>query len=221
MEHNFFGVELLLNVKVMAVTPPECPKSSVEFSPIEESIDEETEFKSVERRYYERLYFRNPKNDNGCNDQVILVHSNRICLICIAPEHEIVTGNCDIEKIDFSSKKKNSTRNYADFKATGKGKKGTINVDENAILCNIITKSDKVFPIRSCVRGKFLSVNPAILENPNLLRTKPLGEGHIAIVLPHKLDAGIRELKGRLLSEEDYKNEGKKSAEKITDENVV
>jgi len=40
------------------------------------------------------------------------------------------------------------------------------------------------YTIHSCVKGKLVEINDALIENPKLLIEKPDSEGYIAIVLP-------------------------------------
>ena len=51
--------------------------------PIEQSIDLTETYKTVENRYYSRYFYQQEDGE----DQVVLVHSNRICLVSIAPNH--------------------------------------------------------------------------------------------------------------------------------------
>ena len=51
--------------------------------PIEQSIDLSETYKTVEDRYYTRFFYQQEDGE----DQVVLVHSNRICLVSIAPNH--------------------------------------------------------------------------------------------------------------------------------------
>ena len=51
--------------------------------PIEQSIDLSETYKTVENRYYSRFFYQQEDGE----DQVVLVHSNRICLVSIAPNH--------------------------------------------------------------------------------------------------------------------------------------
>ena len=51
--------------------------------PIEQSIDLSETYKTVEDRYYTRFFYQQEDGE----DQVVLVHSNRICLVSISPNH--------------------------------------------------------------------------------------------------------------------------------------
>jgi hypothetical protein len=50
---------------------------------IEQSIDLSEPYKTVEKRYYSRFFYQQEEGE----DQVVLIHSNRICLVSIAPNH--------------------------------------------------------------------------------------------------------------------------------------
>ena len=51
--------------------------------PIEQSIDLSETYKNVENRYYSKFFHQ----QEDSQDQVVLVHTNRICLVSIAPNH--------------------------------------------------------------------------------------------------------------------------------------
>ncbi len=159
-------------------------------------------FESVEQRYYTRYFYRQDQEDNNKNeDHVVLVHSNRVCLVCLAPRHPVVKDKKAIESLDFSSTKKDRLSNQA----VGKGKKGAQVLEESSVICQINCKDGDKFTVRSCVRGKLIGINQALIGRPDLLVSDPLGDGHIAIVLP-KIPEGIDDIKKRLLTQEAYDN---------------
>lgn len=131
------------------------------------------EYPSVLERYY--------KNQILDGDIMISTHSNRISLITLAPNHEILKSNKTIKSIDFSSTKK---VNRLDNQVKGKGKKGAQKVSPESILCTIICTDDTTFPIKSCIKGKIIEINKRLVEEPHLLTEKPFTDGYIAIVLP-------------------------------------
>lgn len=163
--------------------------------PIEDSFDEQ-EFESLERRYYTRYYYY---SDIG-HHQVILLHSNRVCLVCLAHEHPVVKDKKPILNLDFDVSK---NINRLDNKVSGKGKKGGQAVDERATLCNIKCAGQESFQVKSCVRGKLIGINQDVVDRPDLISEKPLENGHIAIILP-KLPEGLKDLKERLLTEKEF-----------------
>jgi len=164
--------------------------------PIEQSIDLSETYKTVEDRYYTRFFYQQEDGE----DQVVLVHSNRICLVSIAPNHPVIKDKKVIKNLNFQvSQNCDRLKN----KVSGKGKKGGQGLDEKAILCFIECESGETYTIRSCVKGRLVTINQKIVENPQLILDKSPGEAHLAIILT-KIPDGIAELKSRLLSEEEY-----------------
>ena len=88
-------------------------------------------------------------------------------------------------------------------KVSGKGKKGGQGLDEKSILCFIECESGETYTIQSCVKGRLVTINQKVVENPQLILEKSPGQAHLAIILT-KIPDGIAELKSRLLSEEEY-----------------
>ena len=154
---------------------------------------------SVERRYYKRYYNLQENQE----DQVVLLHSNRICLVSLAPRHPIIRNNLQIAHLEFEVGNKRKPTDRLSNKVTGKGKKGGQSVDEKAILTSIECTNGEKYLIRSCLRGTLIEINPLVVENPSLLSEKPFAEGHLAVILP-KLPEGIDRLKSDLLTEEQY-----------------
>ena len=169
--------------------------------PIELSLSKPADkiFDTVERRYYKRYY----KVQENKEDQVVLLHSNRICLISLSPNHPIITNNQKIISLEFQVGNKRKPTDRLSNKVSGKGKKGGQSVDEKAILCVVQCENENKYSLRSCVRGTLIEINPLIVENPSLLIEKPFAEGHLAVILP-KLPEGLERLKGDLMTEEQY-----------------
>ena len=79
-----------------------------------------------------------PSEDSGLSlDQVVLVHTNRICLVSLAPTHPVVAGNLKIRRLDFEGKTK-----FLNSKAVGKSKKQCSVVDEKTVLAFIECEPD-------------------------------------------------------------------------------
>lgn len=80
---------------------------------------------SVVDRFFTRFYYRKPGTVD--EDHVVLFHSNRICMIGLAPSHValrkgVVSVNFNIGNIDRS-------QNHC----SGKGKKGAMNLQVTSI----------------------------------------------------------------------------------------
>ena len=163
---------------------------------IEKSLDLTNSYQTVEERYYSKYFFA---AENG-EDQLVLVHTNRICLVALAPNHPVIKQKKKILKLNFQV---SENCNRLNNKVVGKGKKGGQGVDERAILCFVECENDEKFTIRSCVKGKLIGINPKIVENPQWIVEKSAGVSHFGIVYT-KIPDGINDLKKRLLTEEDY-----------------
>ena len=81
--YKFFQNSILKILKwEMNINEKSWPEDRV-VPPIEQSIDLSETYKTVEDRYYTRFFYQQEDGE----DQVVLVHSNRICLVSIAPNH--------------------------------------------------------------------------------------------------------------------------------------
>ncbi|KAH9516997.1 hypothetical protein DERF_007699 [Dermatophagoides farinae] len=138
-------------------------------------------FAGVSERYYQNII--HPKCKDGHNyDQIVLLHSNRIAVICLAPSHEIIVLKKSIKNIDFCGKNKNVNR--LDNQVKGKGKKGAQMVGPESILCTLHCQDETSYPIRACMGGKIIEINKCLVDEPSLIIEKPLTDGYIAIIMP-------------------------------------
>jgi len=148
--------------------------------PIEDSIEEFHVFQSVTQRYCTPRFCVDGGGEKG-EDHCILFHSNRICLVTLAFSHPIVREKKEISKIDFQV---SANIDRLKNKVSGKGKHGAQFLQPNSPLCYIECADSSKYTIHSCVKGKLVEINNALIENPKLLIEKPYSEGYIAIVLP-------------------------------------
>jgi len=170
-------------------------------APIEESIDRTKPFESVTDRYYTRFYHVDPDRSRR-HDFCVLLHSNKICLLSLAPSHPVLAKDMVIHNIDYDISK---TVNRQSNKASGKSKKGAQLLGGKSILCRIQTKSgDDIldWPVEACVKGKLICMNKALEKEPDLLVTRPWAEGHLAVVLLALRE--VEEAKKDLIDQEAY-----------------
>lgn len=165
---------------------------------IMKSFNVDSEYKTVLQRYYTPMYCTNI-NDKKIEPHCVLFHSNRICLITVAPTHPIVKENKTIKKIDFSSGNIDRLQNQA----RGKSKRGGQKLEPQSLLCRVDCEDGTSYEIYSCIKGLLVEINKNITENPQLLVTRFNTDGHIAIVLADL--SKISEAKQTFLSEEKYK----------------
>jgi hypothetical protein len=69
--------------------------------PIEESYDKAVEELGLVERYYTPRYWLDP--DQPGEDFCVLFHSNRICVITLAPSHTVLAQHKRVIKISVST----------------------------------------------------------------------------------------------------------------------
>jgi len=160
-------------------------------TPITDGFQED--YPTVVDRFFTRFYYF-----KGEVPYQVLYHSNRICLICLAPDHPalgqgISSVNFDIGNVDRSQNV-----------VKGKGKKGGMILQAESTLALLTTESGETYKVPSCIRGKLVEVNTALVEEPKLLEQLPEGAGYFAILLPkiENCDA----IKASLLTQEQYED---------------
>ncbi|XP_015118807.1 protein Abitram [Diachasma alloeum] len=171
---------------------------------------------SVTERYFTPYY----KVDvQKCLDDIcIRIHSNRICMLTLAPSHPVLQKDRKIESISF---KVTDKLDRAANKVSGKGKHGAQPLQESSNICIISCDNGEKWNIKCCIMGKLIEVNETLVENPQLIKQPPHKGGYLAIVLPNiKI---YEEMKKSLLSEEDYQKfiiQRKKSTVNSEDETI-
>ncbi|XP_052095139.1 protein Abitram-like isoform X1 [Mytilus californianus] len=153
---------------------------------------------SVVERYYKPKYILDCQA-NEDEDLCILTHSNRICIITLAPSHPVVRDKKTIKQISFKVGGVDRLNN----KVSGKGKRGAQELNAGSPICKIACVDGEEFTVYSGIKGQLIEVNECLIQNPELILKKPLTEGYIAIVLP-KLKDHEQVLK-KLKTEEEYK----------------
>ncbi|VDP46300.1 unnamed protein product [Soboliphyme baturini] len=167
---------------------------------------------SVVDRYYTRLYMCDVNGAFG-EDQCVLVHSNHICLITIAPSHPVlrVPGR-SVTSIDFSI---TDSFSRLDNKVSGKHKKGGQMLLPESTLCTVTCSDASVYVLRACVKGTLVEVNVELQTNPLLLQEYPETNGYVAIILPSCRNSLNFE---NLISREEYQKLRTVTEEKISKE---
>ncbi|XP_020300875.1 protein Simiate [Pseudomyrmex gracilis] len=185
------------------VPADDCDDESFTFPPDENVSDMLDEvryngyFPTITDRYLKPYYKINVQFPG--DDICIRVHSNRICMLSLAPSHVVLQGEKVIKNVNFKvSDKLDRSLN----KVKGKGKHGAQPLQTNSNICTISCADGKTYVIKCCMIGKLVEINEMLLENPQLLREPPHRGGYLAIILPNinLLDS----LKESLLTHEQY-----------------
>ncbi|CAK9824959.1 Protein Abitram [Anthophora retusa] len=162
-----------------------------------EGIKYQGSFPTVTDRYFTAYYKLNVQCP--ADDIRILMHSNRICMLTLAPSHIILRDDVEITEVDFKvSNKLDRVLN----KVSGKSKHGAQPLQTNSNICMITCSNGKTYTIKCCIIGKLVEVNEALLQNPKLLLKPPHKGGYLAIVLPNiRL---LDKMKESLLTQKQY-----------------
>ncbi|GFO36493.1 family with sequence similarity 206, member a [Plakobranchus ocellatus] len=152
---------------------------------------------SVVDRYFQKRY-KTDIEGKACEDQLILTHSNRICVICIAKSHPILAEGKTVSKVSFEGDGWSRLENTV----VGKNKRGAQWLERTAPLCLVTCTDKSIFTLICCVKGQLVEINTNLETKPNLLIEKPSSDGYIAVILPG-LKGFDREVE-KLKSEEDY-----------------
>lgn len=152
---------------------------------------------SVVQRYYESRYATNV-NDKLNQDYSVLIHSNNLCILSLAPTHELIGKT--IDKIDF---KVSVNTDRLSNVMTGKGKRGAQIVQAGSTLCKVYCADGEEIKLLSAVPGKLVEMNRKLEETPNIMLTEPDDLGFIAIILPQK--QRFEKIKDGLMTNEQYK----------------
>ncbi|XP_018802743.1 PREDICTED: FAM206 family protein CG9288 [Bactrocera latifrons] len=181
------------------------------------SITEEwvENYPSVVDRFFTRYYYIKESPEPA--PYQVLFHSNRVCLICLAPEHPAIKDGIKSFTFDIG----NTDRSKNTVK--GKGKKGGMVLQHDSTLAILTSEQNKTYKIPSCVQSKLVEVNTAWVEAPKRLETAAEGEGYVAIVLPKPEDC--ENIKRSLLTQAQYNEKWSvikmKAAQKLADESNV
>lgn len=165
--------------------------------PIEQTVEvSEDAPPTVVERYFEPRFATNV-NDKPGQDYSVLVHSNNLCILSLAPTHSL-TGRT-IDRIDF--RVSDSTDRLSNA-MTGKGKRGAQVVQAGSTLCKVYCADGEEHKILSAVPGKLVEINGKLAADPNLMLTRPDDLGFVAIIIPqkHRFD----KIKEGLLTKEQY-----------------
>lgn len=163
-------------------------------------------FPSVTERYFTPYYEIDVQKPG--DDICIYIHSNRICMITLAPSHTIFQENKTIVSCDYQVSGK---LNRLDNKVSGKSKHGAQPLQSNSNLCCLSCSDESSYMVKCCMIGKLVEVNERLAQNPELLKREPHYGGYIAIVLPNLKH--LEKTKDKLLTRERYEEAMKKRKE--------
>ncbi|CAF1108467.1 unnamed protein product [Adineta steineri] len=157
------------------------------------SLAKRIKYPSVIERYYTKYYCKNVHNELN-NDTLVLVHSNRICVLMLSERHPVIEKSLKIDSIESLAS--------VNLSMSGKSKRGADYVQPNKLLYRIKCENNQNFTICASIKGRLVEVNDEIIKTPSLLQQKAQGEGYLAIFIPSLKD-GENNLNS-LMTEQDY-----------------
>lgn len=133
-------------------------------------------------RYFTKHYMLDVKYAN--NDHLILIHSNKVAVIALAPSHSLLVDKdkYKLERVEFVQQ--------VSEEMSGKHKHNAKNVNFNQPICKLHcrerenSEATRTFLVYACLNAKLAEINENIVKNPQLLVDKPDTEGYIAILIP-------------------------------------
>jgi hypothetical protein len=150
-------------------------------------------YPTVIERYFTKFYSVYVHNEPG-NDTLILVHSNRVCVLMLSDRHPIIAQSLPIESIQSLAGINQSM--------SGKSKRGADYVQPNKLLYRIRCLNGSIFTICASIKGRLVELNDALITTPQLLQRWPQGDGYLAILIPSLKD-GEHNIKA-LMTEQEY-----------------
>jgi len=160
---------------------------------IETSVQVQDSYPSFVNRYFTKGFRVNlplsgpldqTRQASNSNDVCILRHSNRICLVTLAPSHPILAEKKKVTSVSFKvTEKVDRSLN----KVSGKRKRGAQWLDASSPLCKVKCDDESEYTIFCGMRGSLVEMNSRLLTNPELLFAG--ANGFVAIVMPKLQEA--------------------------------
>ncbi|CAK8692207.1 protein Abitram-like [Clavelina lepadiformis] len=170
-------------------------------------------YPSVVERYFTSGYQVNlPKcwkkgtdepSEANFNDVRILRHSNKICIVTIAPSHPLIK-QAETYKVTGISLKVTEKLDRSQNQVHGKRKRGAHWLNPSSPLCIISCEDGSRHTVYCGIRGSLIEINPRLLNDPSLLQKSYETNGYIAIVMPKLIEGN--QIMDSLLNEEEYQS---------------
>jgi len=162
-------------------------------------LDPKTKVKPFVDRYFNKYYktLTHPKDLQLCCNQYAFVHTNKLFMIGMAKEHEVIKKNLTIYKISFDVVTKGNA-----LAVKGKRKKGGMKVKPGTPICEVFCENQLVFTLNALVEGYIIEFNENLVKNPKLLTESSESKGYVVII-----NSGTRvdHLLKNLVPEESYR----------------
>ncbi|XP_055329630.1 protein Abitram-like [Paramacrobiotus metropolitanus] len=136
---------------------------------------------------YTRLYQMDQRPDCS-EDLCVLVHTNKLCVIVLAPSHPVVALKKECLSVSFTDcDGSDRTQSHGQ----GARKKGAQFIEHGSVICRVECADRSSYVVSSGIRGKLLEVNTNLSARPSLLSSKPFSTGYLAIIMPNAMEMDI------------------------------
>ena len=129
----------------------------------------------------------------------MLQHSNKLCVVCISPQHVLIAQRKIIQRVDFQI---STNVNRLHSAPAGKGKRDAQFLQSADPLCHVTCDDGSRYTFVSAVKGRLFEANARLIDHPQLASTHPDADGFLAIMNPNLSDPhrGM----GSLLTQQQY-----------------
>lgn len=132
-----------------------------------------TYFRSLLHRYYTPYFYYPP--DTGHDQQhLVSLHTNKLFLLSLGPNHIIRRENLQVTRVTFEQKAED---------IHGRKKNGAEKVRVNDVICRVECEGGRMFRVHSGVGGRIIETNDLLEVRPDLLKQPDLG--YICIIQTH------------------------------------
>lgn len=156
-------------------------------------------------RFFTRKYCINVTE--AYNDFCVLIHSNKVCALTLAPSHPLLKEDIVVKTIDFQISK---NVNRLENKYSGKRKRHAQQLLRESVICFVECADGRRFTIYSLIPGRLLEINEQLANSPQSIQLCSPDNYHkqcfIALILPY-FKQPMDDLNKDFLASEEYEKE--------------
>lgn len=172
------------------------------------------------KRYFTDYLCTQFSNNDQNLDTCIRLHTNKLALVYLSIQHDIISKGQRIKNVNFQVK---NNIDRLKIQMSGKGKRGAQFLVPESVLCEITTENGEMYAVRAGIFGKLLEVNSEVVKNPNLLIDEQSDLGWLVLICQDlsKSEKNISLLVKCEKKEEDLYEEVNKELLKLKAENKL
>ncbi|EWS75673.1 glycine cleavage H-protein (macronuclear) [Tetrahymena thermophila SB210] len=129
-------------------------------------------------RYFVRFYKVYTNESKQCLNQYAFQHTNKLCLIGLAPEHDIIANKKTITKVSYDKVYSGDMQKLV----KGKKKKGGIKSTPDKTIGEIFCDDGSVYQVKGVIDGNIIELNDNLFTNPQWITEYPDSKGYLGII---------------------------------------